>query len=156
MFAPESAERRCSFPGCHRAHCAKGLCRSHYTQQKATGALRPLRSRVREERRCSFEGCGEAAVNKGLCQGHHAQRKKGQPLRHVDPSTAPKVRADLMAVRSRGRGEGSARAMLPNITAGGRWLLFRPRVGCDFPGCAKRHFALGYCQGHWGNSWEKR
>jgi hypothetical protein len=27
--------------------------------------------------------------------------------------------------------------------------LFRPKPDCDFPGCAKRHFALGYCQGHW-------
>src|SRR4029453_5732008 len=26
--------------------------------------------------------------------------------------------------------------------------LFKPKVGCDFPGCTKRHFALGYCQGH--------
>jgi hypothetical protein len=26
--------------------------------------------------------------------------------------------------------------------------LFKPKTGCDFPGCTKRHYALGYCQGH--------
>ena len=33
---------------------------------------------------------------------------------------------------------------------GGRPLapLFKPKTGCDFPGCKKRHYALGYCQGH--------
>jgi hypothetical protein len=34
--------------------------------------------------------------------------------------------------------------------------LFKPKVGCDFPGCTKRHFALGYCQGHWRQLREKR
>jgi hypothetical protein len=34
--------------------------------------------------------------------------------------------------------------------------LWKPKVGCDFPGCTKRHFALGYCQGHWRQLREKR
>jgi hypothetical protein len=34
--------------------------------------------------------------------------------------------------------------------------LFKPKVGCDFPGCTKQHFALGYCQGHWRQLHEKR
>jgi hypothetical protein len=29
-------------------------------------------------------------------------------------------------------------------------------LDCDFPSCEKRHFALGYCQGHWRQLREKR
>src|SRR5215218_7130544 len=25
---------------------------------------------------------------------------------------------------------------------------FRPKANCDFPGCERPHYALGYCQGH--------
>jgi len=34
--------RKCLFPECKRKHCAKGLCYSHYRQQKKYGKLIPI------------------------------------------------------------------------------------------------------------------
>jgi hypothetical protein len=157
MFEQEPAERRCSFPGCNRAHCAKGLCRSHYGQQSRRETLRPLGPRSREQAECNFDSCGKAAVNKGLCQAHANQRKKGQPLRPLRP---------FYGTKGSCRFDGCSK---PRVTGGfcaghaaqyysGRPLapLFKPKAGCDFPGCKKRHFALGYCQGHWRQIREKR
>lgn len=37
------ATRFCSFPKCGRAHSAKGLCATHYEQQRLRGALKPIK-----------------------------------------------------------------------------------------------------------------
>jgi hypothetical protein len=75
----------CSFPGCDRVRRTRGLCQTHYVQQRRTGSLWPIGTIRRQRRRCDFERCDKLAVNKGLCQGHHQQRKKGQPLRPLRP-----------------------------------------------------------------------
>lgn len=56
--------RTCSFPGCDRDHCAKGLCSGHYEQLKAGKSLRPIRrDRTMAERFWSHvakgDGCWE-------------------------------------------------------------------------------------------------
>jgi HNH endonuclease len=157
MFAEEPVERGCSFPGCNRAHRAKGLCRSHYSQQASTGTLRPLGPKNKEEARCTFDGCGKAAVNKGLCQAHANQRRKGQQLRPLRPFYGTKGPCRFDGC-SKPRAAGGYCAGHAAQHYGGRPLapLFKPKVGCDFPGCTKRHFALGYCQGHWRQLREKR
>ena len=157
MFEQEPAQRRCSFPGCNRAHRARGLCRSHYGQQSRGEALRPLGPRNREEVGCDFDGCGNAAVNKGPCQAHANQRKKGQPLRPLRPFYGRKGPCRFDGC-SKPRVAGGFCAGNAAQYYGGRPLapLWKPKVGCDFPGCTKRHFALGYCQGHWRQLREKR
>jgi hypothetical protein len=157
MFEQEPAQRRCSFPGCNRAHRARGLCRSHYGQQSRGEALRPLGPRNREEAGCDFEGCGNAAVNKGLCQAHANQRKKGQPLRPLRPFYGRKGPCRFAGC-SKPRVAGGYCAGHAAQYYSGRPLapLWKPKVGCDFPGCTKSHFALGYCQGHWRQLREKR
>ena len=144
MFVQESAKRRCSFPGCGRPHLAKGLCRGHYEQQRCKRALQPLPSRPRGDPACSFVGCGNVAVNRGLCQAHANQRKKGQSLRPLRPfyGTQGPCRFDGC---SKPRAAGGLCAGHAAQYYGGRPLapLFKPKVGCDFPGCTKRHFALG-------------
>ena len=157
MFEQEPAQRRCSFPGCNRAHRARGLCRSHYGQQSRGEALRPLGPRNREEVGCDFDGCGNAAVNKGPCQAHANQRKKGQPLRPLRPFYGRKGPCRFDGC-SKPRVAGGFCAGHAAQYYGGRPLapLWKPKVGCDFPGCTKRHFALGYCQGHWRQLREKR
>jgi hypothetical protein len=150
MFGQEPTERRCSFPGCDRAHLAKGLCRGHYGQQSRNETLRPLRLRSRGEVKCDFEACGKVAVNKGLCQAHAQQRKKGQPLRPLRPFYGTKGPCRFDGC-SKPRAAGGLCAGHAAQYYSGRPLapLFKPKTGCDFPGCEKRHFALGYCQGHW-------
>jgi hypothetical protein len=151
------AENRCAFEGCERVRRTRGLCQSHYVQQRRTGSLWPLGTKRRVRRQCDFEGCDKLAANKGLCQGHHQQRKKGQPLRPLRPfyGTNGPCRFDGC---SKPRAAGGFCAGHAAQYYGGRPLapLFRPKVGCDFPGCKKRHFALGYCQGHWRQLRDKR
>jgi hypothetical protein len=134
MFEQEPAQRRCSFPGCNRAHRARGLCRSHYGQQSRGEALRPLGPRNPEEVGCDFEGCGNAAVNKGLCQAHANQRKKGQPLRPLRPFYGRKGPCRFDGC-SKPRVAGGFCAGHAAQYYGGRPLapLWKPKVGCDFP-----------------------
>jgi HNH endonuclease len=139
----------CSFPGCDRVRRTRGLCQTHYVQQRRTGSLWPIGTIRRQRRRCDFERCDKLAVNKGLCQGHHQQRKKGQPLRPLRPfygrngpcrfegCIKPRVAGGYCAGHSAQYYSG--RPLAP---------LFRPKKDCNFPGCPNRHYALGYCQGH--------
>jgi hypothetical protein len=133
--------RRCSFPGCGRPHRAEGWCRGHYQQQRCGRSLQPLPSRPRGDPACSFVGCGNAAVNRGLCQAHANQRKKDQPLRPLRPfyGTQGPCRFDGC---SKPRATGGFCAGHAVQHYGGRRLapLFKAKVGCDFPGCTKRHF----------------
>ena len=139
MFVEESDKRRCSFQGCGRPHLARGLCRGHYEQQRLVGSLKPLRPRRRGDPACKFEGCGNVAVNKGLCQAHANQRKKGQPLRPLRPfyGTQGPCRFDGCA---KPRAAGGFCAGHAAQYYGGRPLapLFKPKVGCDFPGSLER------------------
>jgi len=44
-------KRLCTFPGCKRKYCAKGLCNSHWTQQKREGRLyRIFKDEPKEEK----------------------------------------------------------------------------------------------------------
>jgi hypothetical protein len=115
-------ERGCSFPGCNRAHRAKGLCRSHYSQQASTGTLRPLGPKNKEEARCTFDGCGKAAVNKGLCQAHANQRRKGQQLRPLRPFYGTKGPCRFDGCSNLVQPEDTAQDTPPSITAGDHWL----------------------------------
>lgn len=41
----------CSYPGCKRKYCAKGLCNGHWAQQKRRGKLTPLVTQETKEER---------------------------------------------------------------------------------------------------------
>jgi hypothetical protein len=146
-------ERRCSFPECRRPYYAKGLCRSHYQQQLLGRPLQVIRPRASVRANCDFAGCDKRAVNRGLCQAHAKQRQKGQPLRPLRP---------FYGTKGPCRFDGCAK---PRVSGGycaghaaqyysGRPLapLWKPKVGCDFPGCTKRHFALGFARDTGDNS----
>lgn len=71
----------CSFPECGRPHDAKGLCTSHYLQQKKGGELRPIRYQmIRLLKVCEFDECGRRHYSKGLCYAHYQQQKRGAEL----------------------------------------------------------------------------
>jgi hypothetical protein len=72
--------RICTFPGCGREHCARGLCNTHYRQQRETGNLRPIRPVLNshdETLRCQFDGCERDQYSRGYCSGHYQQNKTG-------------------------------------------------------------------------------
>ena len=48
---PKKPKRKCSFPGCKKPYCAKGLCNSHWAQQQRHGKLEPIRTRESLEER---------------------------------------------------------------------------------------------------------
>jgi hypothetical protein len=77
--------RPCTFEGCDKERCARGLCVGHYRQQYRGTPLRPLYApRGRGSRgaapTCSFEGCGRPNNGKGLCAAHRAQKARGRRL----------------------------------------------------------------------------
>jgi hypothetical protein len=48
-------ERKCSFPGCDNKHRAKGLCSSHWNQQKRGDSLSPIRVTRNKQRQKARE-----------------------------------------------------------------------------------------------------
>lgn len=74
----------CSFPNCGRPLKSKGLCQSHYIQQRAGEALRPIQEQRRAPvRDCEYPGCGRLGNYKGLCQPHRRQQQRGEELQPV-------------------------------------------------------------------------
>lgn len=60
----------------------RGLCRTHYAQERRRGALAPIDpgKASAEGRECGFDGCGRAVSASGLCRGHYQQHRSGRPL----------------------------------------------------------------------------
>lgn len=82
----------CSFDDCDRKTEAKGLCHTHYVQQRRGIPLKPIRA-LGLDKRCSFEGCNRKHAAKNLCDGHLIQYNQGKTLRPLrDYSGDPKVR----------------------------------------------------------------
>jgi len=44
-------EKKCSFEGCDNKYCAKGLCNSHWAQQRRHGTLTPIKTDEKPEER---------------------------------------------------------------------------------------------------------
>ena len=70
----------CSFEGCGREHSAKGLCDSHYAQQRRGKELTPIRSVPnRPPLACRLQGCNTPSRANGLCAKHNQQaRRRGE------------------------------------------------------------------------------
>lgn len=68
----------CNLEGCEGVRQAKGLCNTHYSQARVSGAI--------SSKTCSEKACDKPIVNhKSLCNGHRAQELKGldkTPLRN--------------------------------------------------------------------------
>nr|DAT56966.1 MAG TPA: homing endonuclease [Caudoviricetes sp.] len=75
----------CSFPGCNKKHCAKGLCNSHWAQVKRQNKLTPIRTNESIEDRFyrqivkEKDGCWTFVGNgKGSGKGASLGRGYGQ------------------------------------------------------------------------------
>lgn len=66
MGRPKSG-RTCSFQGCEKKHCARGLCNAHWQQQRHGWELRPLRV---HPTKCDYPGCSDKHYGRNLCKTH--------------------------------------------------------------------------------------
>lgn len=78
--------KTCTFEDCTKTVEAKGLCSTHYHQQRRGKELTVIGSTVKRPRKdkskrvCDFEGCGRPHTALGLCAGHRMQQKRGAEL----------------------------------------------------------------------------
>jgi len=74
--------KQCSFPGCEKPHCAKGLCNSHWAQQSRGHDLTPIRTHETAEERFlrsivkQDDGCWVFTAN-GRGSGKGADQGRG-------------------------------------------------------------------------------
>lgn len=145
--------KACAFRGCKRGVKAKGLCPSHYAQQRRGYDLHPIGKRP-PRKPCTFPRCGKPRVAWGLCHGHHAQQKNGKELTRLrvrltqpDICTFPDCGKEAQA-KSLCNGHylqqlrGAELKTLRKLT---------PRVGktCAYDGCEDGVVRLGWCNGHY-------
>lgn len=99
--------------------------------------------------KCSFEGCGRKIRSKkyGLCTTHYKQHLRGEPLRRIgkspnctiDDCSGPTLNREMCSKHyTRWRKYGDPHYVHSHIDP-----------GCSFPGCGRKHFGLGLCQGHY-------
>lgn len=73
---------------CEHRHYARGLCKSHYMQQRDGKPLAKLLSAY-NVRECSFPGCENPSVARRgnpLCRSHHSQAYRGVELTELRPN----------------------------------------------------------------------
>lgn len=76
----------CRFDGCDRHVCAKGLCQTHYHQERRGEELRPISGKGGALRRlgmCEAPDCDRPAKAKGYCSAHRKQLARGEELRPI-------------------------------------------------------------------------
>jgi len=75
----EAEKRLCSFPGCERAHLARGLCTGHYQQMWKGQELKPIVKPVAlRDLPCSVDGCDEPQKARGYCGTHYQRLRKAE------------------------------------------------------------------------------
>lgn len=64
----------CSFEGCDRRHCAKGLCSTHYCQMRKGQDLKPIAAR---RKGCRVDNCKFPHDSLGFCRRHYRAHLRG-------------------------------------------------------------------------------
>jgi hypothetical protein len=95
---------QCSFKGCSRKVRAKGLCKTHYENQKAGKTLKPIGKRV-QQKHCSFPECDRPHFSKGYCKSHDQQRRRGIELKALYQSKNT-YRCTIENCNKRGKASG--------------------------------------------------
>lgn len=67
--------KQCQFEECNRKVEAKGLCHTHYQQQRAGKPLTPIRLKD-AGRGCKADGCTAKHYAGGLCQSHYEYMRR--------------------------------------------------------------------------------
>jgi hypothetical protein len=148
--------KTCTFEGCERKYCAKGLCKVHNNILKKEGSLRPIlvpcqKLTLRVTRFCSIEGCGKKHEAKGLCKYHWSKQYYNRPngvLRQRNSSKECSVTDCKNSACShsycqkhyyRWRTNGTTE-LIPRSVA---------RKECLHKGCDTKKYNGGYCYKHY-------
>lgn len=154
---PEPEPEPCSFEGCDNPKVAKGLCPTHYGQQRRGKPLTPIGFSYVP---CVVDGCNEKkhqantkAAKKGLCKEHWEEDKA---QRSLDRQAKSEARNRICYFKGCER-EVRARKMCgPHYW---QWKEGKPLtpikskkasyVGCKAKGCQHDHYSKGYCRNHY-------
>ena len=149
----------CSFNVCDRLSFAKGLCKTHYTQQRRGMELKPLKKQRNAPRTttCIFVGCARVTSNAtwGLCSGHTKQVKtKGvlRPLKEMNVYSNCTFE-DCGKPHS---GRGLCVGHYTQWRAGKPLTpLFEPTLECSVDGCSNKHFSKSLCRKHYSQQYRE-
>lgn len=86
----------CRFDGCSRPRKGRGYCAAHYAQLMRGKTPRPITRQFSTSGTCSVEGCGGPHVAQDLCSMHYRRSRKG-----TDLAAPPKTRRKSDRVMSR-------------------------------------------------------
>lgn len=139
----ESHRVTCKVDGCERAIQSRGLCQTHYDQQRRGEELRAIGPYGRSG--CTFPGCERSHSAKGWCKAHYEQQRRGKSLTPVDEARLceftecdrPHYAHGLCQAHYDQRRRGKS------LTPIGEVRL------CEVDGCGRKHYGLGLCGGHY-------
>lgn len=142
--------RVCNFNGCEKTVHCKGLCKTHYEQQRCGKELTAIGPKPRKP--CGFHGCENVSLAKGLCNAHYKQHRNGDELRPIKiPIQYDPICSFYDCDRSsRTKGLCAAhywqhwygREITPIRT------VFQYQIICTFDGCNRKRRSNGLCVAH--------
>ncbi len=151
---------KCRGPECERDAFCKGLCNSHYAQERKGRPLAPLRERRSEvPEKCIFAGCTRNHFAKGYCSPHWKQLRRGSGLK---PLTAYRVDCSFPGCGRPHSAHGLCDGHDIQRRAGKPLAPLRERRGggtcvkCGEPTVARDMCQRHYNQWHWAESEEGR
>lgn len=171
---PNKTDQTCSVENCSRPVRARGLCRKHYDEWRATRAP-DLRPHMPREETCREEGCSSPVKARGWCGAHYQRwRRTGtsHPQAVLDPNVCQISECPATATRkgfcerhyrqARKKGlvgwDGTICAVAdcdrPAIARDRcdlhyQQLLLSERAPCSIEDCDRPVFARGWCQIHY-------
>lgn len=141
MTNPENIliEDSCSYPDCGRYVVTRGLCPSHYAQERAGTDLREVGQHpmTYADSECSLDGCENVSVSKELCAAHYQQSYHGRPF--TPTKQHPKTPCTEEGCANRAKTSGRCAF---------HYSRSLKRRGCEFPDCEREHESRGYCKTH--------
>jgi hypothetical protein len=139
--------------GCERGVYAKGLCSTHYEQQRHGKPLTPIGSYARQPAECTAENCDRKPHSGGLCSGHYSQQLRGEPLGQLGarrpgrPSSLDPARC--VVKNCAGPRDGELFCAYHQVQMAQE--IGDMRAGrCRVLECDERPHSHGFCKVHWG------
>lgn len=123
-------EEDCSYGDCTRVRHCKGLCYSHYQQDRIKGVLTDLPPVP--DVLCSENGCSRRVKSKGLCASHYNTYR-------IAKAPVCSFNVCERKVESKGlcHGHGEQQRAGKELTDIRRWGVYNLGVECPVNGCAK-------------------
>lgn len=153
-------DEKCRGPECSRDAFSKGLCNSHYAQERKGKPLTPLRHRQAEvPEKCTFGGCTRDHFARGYCAPHWKQLNRGKTL---TPLRTIRVVCSFPGCGKPHSGHGLCDGHNIQRRAGKELTSLRERragrlcVECGAPAVARDLCQPHYNKWHWAESEEGR